>query len=188
MTEPDHNTPISYRTATAEDAAIVARLINSAYRGESSKAGWTTEADLIVGDRISPDGVRGLIAAPHSVVLLCEQGDKIIGCVHLKKTADAAAYLGLFVVQPTLQGQGIGKQFMEYAEQYAKDSWDVKSIWMTVVTLRNELIAYYERRGYRRTGNTHPFPKDAGASVPVIEGLQMETLEKSLTSSTPGTV
>ena len=99
--------------------------------------------------------------------------------VHLQKM-EGAAYLGLFVVQPILQGQGIGKQFMLRAEQYVQETWGINKIWMTVITLRDELIAYYERRGYRRTGIFKPFPKDAGSSVPLIEGLQLEVLEKEL--------
>ncbi len=180
MTELNNELTLSFRPASDEDAAVVTRLINGAYRGESSKAGWTTEADLIVGDRIQIDGLRELIAQPHSVILLCEWNREIIGCVHLKKTEEDAAYLGLFVIQPTQQGQGAGKIFLRRAEQYARDTWDVKKIWMTVIVLREELIAYYERRGYRRTGATIPFPTDAGTSVPLIDNLQLEVMEKAL--------
>ncbi len=180
MTETKIDALVTFRTARLNDAEIVTRLVNSAYRGESSKAGWTTEADLIVGDRILIEDIRELLADPLSVILLCEQGGEIVGSVHLQKT-DETAYLGMFVVNPTSQGQGLGKQFMLRAEQFVQEVWSAKKIWMTVITLRGELIAYYERRGYQRTGQLKPFPKNAGASTPLIAGLQMEVLEKDLT-------
>jgi ribosomal protein S18 acetylase RimI-like enzyme len=106
-------------------------------------------------------------------------GTEIIGSVHLRKM-DSAAYLGLFVVKPTLQGLGIGKRFMRAAESIAQKEWGIARVSMTVITRRKELIAYYERRGYRRTGQISPFPTDAGASIPRVKGLQLEVLEKDL--------
>lgn len=179
MTETKNNASLIFRIATSNDAEIITALVNAAYRGESSKVGWTTEADLIVGDRILIDDVKAIIADPLSKILLCEYGGEIIGSVQLQKTDDTA-YLGMFVVQPTLQGQGTGKQFLLRAEQFVQEAWGSKKIWMTVITLRDELMAYYERRGYRRTGRYKPFPKDAGASIPLIDGLQLEVLEKEL--------
>ncbi|MDP3654617.1 MAG: GNAT family N-acetyltransferase [Rhodoferax sp.] len=172
---------MAFREATPDDAALVADLVNSAYRGDSSRQGWTTEADLLQGARTHADEVRGLILAPDSVVFLCVQtpGQDIIGCVHLQKKRDAA-YLGMFVVRPGLQGGGIGKQFMHSAEQRAQQLWGVKKIWMTVITVRQELIAFYERRGYQRTGRFQPFPSDNGKETMLVENLQFEELEKIL--------
>ncbi|MEP7084731.1 MAG: GNAT family N-acetyltransferase [Betaproteobacteria bacterium] len=92
-----------------------------------------------------------------------------------------SGYLGLFVVRPGLQGVGIGKQFMQTAETLAQQEWGITKMTMTVITVRQELIAFYERRGYRRTGRVRPFPADAGASVPRIKDLQFEVFEKNLT-------
>lgn len=172
---------MAFRDAEADDAALIANLVNSAYRGDSSRQGWTTEADLLQGARTYADEVRGLILAPDSVVFLCVQnpGQDIIGCVHLEKKQDAA-YFGMFVVRPGLQGAGIGKQFMHHAEQRAQQLWGVKKIWMTVITVRHALMAFYERRGYQRTGRFHPFPANNGKETMLVENLQFEELEKVL--------
>jgi ribosomal protein S18 acetylase RimI-like enzyme len=175
----DRIPPLSLRKATKEDSGRIADLVNSAYRGDSSSQGWTTEAELLDGNRINQEEVRTLIEAEKSMILLCLDGTEIIGSVHLRKM-DSAAYLGLFVVKPTLQGMGIGKRFMRAAENIAQKEWGVAKMSMTVITRRQELIAYYERRGYRRTGQISPFPADAGASSPRVEGLQLEVLEKDL--------
>jgi ribosomal protein S18 acetylase RimI-like enzyme len=175
----DRNPPLSLRTATKEDSGRIADLVNSAYRGDSSSVGWTNEAELLDGNRINQEEVRTLIEAERSMILLCLDGAEIIGSVHLRKM-DSAAYLGLFVVKPTLQGMGIGKRFMQAAENIAQKEWGIVRMSMTVINRRQELIAYYERRGYRRTGQISPFPAHAGASIPRVEGLQLEVLEKDL--------
>ena len=172
--------PLCFRNADAADAPRIAALVNSAYRGDSSRAGWTTEADLISGARTDEGDVRRMLAEEGSMILLCLQGDEIIGTVYLKQTDATSAYLGLFVVRPTLQGGGIGKQFIHAAERVAQAAFGITRLWMTVISVRSELIAYYQRRGYRRTGEVKPFPKDAGASVPQVENLQLEVLEKHL--------
>jgi ribosomal protein S18 acetylase RimI-like enzyme len=175
----DRIPPLSLRKATKEDSGRIADLVNSAYRGDSSSQGWTTEAELLDGNRINQEEVRTLIEAEKSMILLCLDGTEIIGSVHLRKM-DSAAYLGLFVVKPTLQGMGIGKCFMQAAENIAQKEWGIVRMSMTVINRRQELIAYYERRGYRRTGQISPFPAHAGASIPRVEGLQLEVLEKDL--------
>ncbi|MBC3881849.1 GNAT family N-acetyltransferase [Undibacterium sp. LX40W] len=179
-TEVSSSPQLSFRHALKGDAAAIAVLVNSAYRGDSSRAGWTTEADLLTGTRINAEEVVNLIEADHSVVLLCLQDAEMIGCVHLEKTDDAA-YLGMFVVQPTRQGGGIGKQFMQAAETEVQALWGVKKMWMSVISVRAELIAYYERRGYVRTGRFKPFPSEIGDEFRLVKELQFEEMEKQLT-------
>lgn len=169
--------PISFQKARREHAGLIADLVNSAYRGDSSRVGWTTEADLLEGKRTNEREVLGLIEAAGSMILLCLQGDDIMGSVHLEKR-DAACYLGLFVVRPERQNTGIGKRFIQAAEDCAQQEWGITKMTMTVISLRRELIAFYERRGYRRTGEMRPFPTDAGLSVAKVQGLQFEVLEK----------
>ena len=152
-----HDKNLRYRHAEPQDAAMVAALVNSAYRGDSSRQGWTTEANLLEGARISSDGVRQLIMADDTIILLCSRGLDLIGCVQLQKTGDGA-YLGMFVVSPLEQGNGIGKEFMRTAEALVQKLWGVHKMWMTVITVRSELIAFYERRGYVRTGRLKPLP------------------------------
>ena len=168
-----------FRHAVNADAEQIAQLVNSAYRGDSSRAGWTTEADLLQGTRINTQEVTGLIQEKNSIILLCTQEGEMIGCVHLKKIDDAA-YLGMFVVKPLLQGAGIGKRFMGEAELTVQCLWGVKKMWMTVISVRHELIAYYERRGYVRTGRMKPFPEEFGQKVLLTDSLQLEELEKHL--------
>lgn len=169
----------TFRPAVAAEADALAALINSAYRGESSRAGWTTEADFLVGIRTDAAEIRALIAAEGSIVLVCERDGEIIGCVHLRHEG-TSAYFGMFVVRPDLQGSGLGKRFMAAAEDLVRQRWNVARMRMTVISIRDELIAFYERRGYRRTGRFSPFPPDA-RSTPIVEGLQFEELEKTLT-------
>lgn len=176
MTTPSQ---ISFRKAVVEESDFIARLVNYGYRGDSSKAGWTSEADLLDGQRTDPLEIQSLIRDANSMILLCLQTDEVIGSVLLQKYEEAA-YLGMFVVRPDLQGSGIGKQFLRAAERIAQHEWDVAKITMSVITLRPELIAFYQRRGYRRTGEVLPFPDDPAAGIPRVPGLQFEMLEKDL--------
>jgi len=175
----DNFSSFSFRNATNDDSATITCLINSAYRGDSSRAGWTTEADLIEGARTTQKEITDLIALAGSMILLCIQQDKIVGSVLIQKNG-AVGYLGLFVVNPLLQGTGIGKLFMREAEKKAKTDWGITKMTMSVITIRKELIAFYERRGYRRTGDIIPFPTDTGESIPQCKNLLLETMEKNL--------
>jgi ribosomal protein S18 acetylase RimI-like enzyme len=162
----------------SEVEPIVA-LVNSAYRGESSKRGWTTEADLLDGTRTNKADIEGLIAQEGSMILLCIEGDGIIGCAHLELRGTACE-LGMLVVKPSLQSRGIGKQLMKAAEVMARKAWRVKRITMSVISVRHELIAYYERRGYRRTGRKKPFVADDTHGFPKSQPIEFEVLEKDL--------
>ena len=167
---------LSFIKARPEDASLIAGLVNSAYRGESSRAGWTSEADLFNGPRTDENEIRDLIKSHDSMFLLCMRATEIIGSVLLRKTG-ASAYLGMLVVRPRLQGAGIGSRLMAAAESAARDTWNITRMSMTVIGCRHELIAFYERRGYRRTGQIEPLPL-GGLSVPRIENLELEVLEK----------
>jgi ribosomal protein S18 acetylase RimI-like enzyme len=161
------------------DAIVV--LVNSAYRGESSRAGWTTEADILGGQRTDAREISHLIAKDGSAMPLCLRGGEIIGSVHVERVDAATAYMGMLVIRPVLQGQGLGRCLMDEAERFVLAEWGAERMQMQVITLRHELIAYYERRGYRRTGETRPFPAtDPRFGLPKVEGLMFEVLEKSL--------
>ena len=170
---------LTYRKAVSADTKQIVDLINSAYRGDSSKRGWTTEADILGGQRTDADEIGRLIATSGSMILLCYSDQDLIGSVHLER-AEQGAYLGMFTVRPTLQSQGIGKRFMEEAERRVQEEWGATKIMMLVITLREELIAFYERRGYRRTGKFEPFPNDIRFGIPKVSNLKFEMLEKRL--------
>jgi GNAT superfamily N-acetyltransferase len=168
---------LTFRHAAVQDADAISDLINSAYRGESSRLGWTTEADLLDGLRTTGQEIRQIITADGSFLLLCYRDTVLAGSVHLEKQGEQA-YLGMFVVRPEMQGAGIGKCLLEEAETLARREWGVSSFIMIVITLRHELIAFYERRGYRRTGELSEFPLNPALWMPKVNGLKMERLEK----------
>ena len=144
--------------ATERDVPALNELVQSAYRGESSRRGWTTEADLLDGIRTDETGLKTMLANPQARILKYEDAGQLIGCVYLEKKGDYL-YLGMLTVSPDAQAGGIGKQLMVAAEQLARD-WNCRAMTMTVIPQRHELIAFYERRGYRPTGETEPFPMD----------------------------
>jgi ribosomal protein S18 acetylase RimI-like enzyme len=150
---------LSFRSATSADVPAIVRLVDSAYRGEASRAGWTTEADLLDGQRTDAEAVAEMLREPGSTVLLAEENDgKLVGCCRLERRPGAEAYFGMFSVKPLRQGSGVGRQLLAEAERIARDDWAAAMMSMTVIAQRAELIAWYERRGYRRTGETEPFP------------------------------
>lgn len=143
--------------ATLNDVPVLNILINSAYRGESSKAGWTTEADILGGQRTDEDDLVTIISKPGCYVLkYTNDSGEIISCVRLEKHGDKM-YLGMLTVSPTLQNAGIGKQMMNASELFAKEQ-NCKSVYMQVIKGRDELIAWYLRQGYQDTGERKPFP------------------------------
>lgn len=171
---------LTYRTASAGDVQAIVALVQSAYRGEASRAGWTTEADLLDGQRTDVDAVAALIGAPASRILLGEQGGELLATAHLEKHT-ANCHFGMFAVRPDQQGRGLGKAMLAEAERIAHDEWGCDEMLMTVITLRTELIAWYERRGYHRTGDFKAFPcGDARFGLPKRDDLRLEVLRKPL--------
>jgi len=167
------------KKAAPESSQEITLLVNSAYRGESSKAGWTTEADLLGGQRSDEDSISELIQRKDSVILIqANDKRKIIACVHLEKKDDQTIYLGMLTVEPTLQAKGIGKVLLKEAEDYSRKYFRSSKTEMTVVHLRPELIAWYERRGYKQSGETRLFPmKDPKFGLPK-QDLHFIVLEK----------
>ena len=173
-------TDLGFRAATDADIDAIVALVTSAYRGESSRAGWTTEADLLDGARIDPEVLRADIARDGSRVVLAERDGALLACAHVAVDGDAG-YFGMFSVVPGLQGGGIGKQVLAECERIVRDDWRLPAMRMTVIDVRDELIAFYQRRGYRRTGVTKPFPYgDARFGEPKRGDLRFEVLEKTL--------
>lgn len=143
-------TDLTFRDATDADVDVLVALIESAYRGDSSRAGWTTEADILDGQRTDPEGVLAVVEAPDSRLLTVERDGTVVACCQLEHRG-AHAYFGMFAVSPALQGAGLGKVIIAEAERIARETWGVREMHMTVISVREDLIAWYERRGYRRT-------------------------------------
>ena len=171
---------LTFRSATEADIPALIKLVTSAYRGDASRAGWTTEADLLDGARIDAQGLQADLARPRSVILLAERDGHLLACAHVADE-HGKGYFGMFSVDPTQQGGGVGKQLLAAAEAHAYRQWGVPVMQMTVIDVRDELIAFYERRGYLRTGIKKPFPYgDERFGTPKRDDLRFEILEKPL--------
>ena len=165
-------------TATPADAARLARHVNAAYRGDTARQGWTTEADLLDGQRIDEEGVLEMLALPGAVLLLClSETDELLGSFHAQAKG-TLLYLSMLAVNPAGQARGVGKFLLQTAEDYGRWHGCTTSK-MTVISVRTELIAYYERRGYHRTGTTKPFPTDPRYGLP-RQPLVLLVLAKAL--------
>jgi ribosomal protein S18 acetylase RimI-like enzyme len=151
--------------ATLRDIPQLVELINSAYRGDHSKKGWTTEADLLGGVRTDADGLEKMMGKQDAVIIkFCDEENVLQGCVYLEKK-ESRMYLGMLTVSPLEQAKGIGKKLLFAAEKYAGDQ-KCFTIEMTVISVRDELITWYEKHGYYRTGETKPFPSDEKFGIP----------------------
>ena len=164
--------------ATVDDIPQLVPLVNSAYRGEEAKKGWTHEADLIDGSlRTDAASLRGMITNPQSAILRYVVQDKILGCVYLEKQ-DSVLYLGMLSVSPDAQAQGIGKELLRAAESHAKKV-KCSAIEMTVISARHVLISWYERNGYSKTPETRPFHNDGRFGIP-RKPIEFIVMKKSL--------
>jgi ribosomal protein S18 acetylase RimI-like enzyme len=176
--------PLAVRCATATDAPALAALVNSAYRGDSSRAGWTTEADLLGGQRVDVEGLQALIARGAvdggAVVLVHEDAAGIAACVELEPRG-RGCYLGMLTVRPMAQAGGLGRRLLAAAERYAVGHFGTREMRMNVISQRTELLAWYERRGYQRTGERLPFPyDDPRFGLPNRPDLEFVVLTKAL--------
>jgi ribosomal protein S18 acetylase RimI-like enzyme len=171
---------MQFRRAAAADVPAIVALVESAYRGPASRAGWTTEADLLDGQRTDADEVARLLADPANRILLVEGPDGLLGSVLVSDQGDAA-YVGMFAVRPGLQGRGVGSALLAEVERLSRDELGRQAARMTVLAQRAELIAWYERRGYRRTGAREPFPYgEPRLGLPRRDDLVFEVLRKEL--------
>ena len=169
---------ISFRKATIQDSSQIADLVNSAYRGDSSKKGWTTEADLLGGQRTDAQKIQEMIESPTAQIELAIDST-ILGCVYLNTEKDQTLYLGMLTVNPELQTKGLGKLLLNRVEEIAQEK-NCTTIRMTVISVRKELISFYERRGFVLTGEKEPFPEgDPRFGIPQMK-LEFVVMAKTL--------
>ncbi|URL57732.1 GNAT family N-acetyltransferase [Luteibacter flocculans] len=169
-----------FRFATPADVPTIAALVESAYRGDASRVGWTTEADFLHGRRTDAAEIEELMAKANARFLLLERNGTVVASCYIEKQG-SACYFGMFSVHPPLQGSGIGRLVLAEVERIARDEWRCGRVEMTVIDIRAELIAWYERRGYARTGITKPFPYDDDHfGLPQRDDLRFEYLTKAL--------
>ena len=178
--------------AVPSDAEAVVALVQDAYRGEGGDGRWTTEAHLVRGHRTTRAEVEGHIVAERSVLLVAEDDAGLLACCHIQAlggdadrgaegTGAGRAHFGLFAVRPGRQGGGVGRAMVTRAEDWARSRWGASVMEMQVIDGRSELLAWYDRLGYRRTDRTIPFPVDNEDDMPLVAGLCFVVLEKRLT-------
>ena len=170
--------------ARLDHVAGLVQLVNSAYRGDSSRAGWTTEADLLDGQRTDAAALQEFIDAGQRAgdraMLLLEDAAGPAACVQLEQQGDKA-YLGMLTIRPTLQAGGLGRALLAAAERHVREHWQARAVVMTVIEQRPELIAWYQRRGYAPTGEFGAFPYgDARFGEPRRPDLRFVVLQKPL--------
>jgi ribosomal protein S18 acetylase RimI-like enzyme len=167
--------------ATHDDLAPLHRLVEGAYRGDSARRGWTHEADLLDGQRIDAATLAEMLDDPARRILVAREGAALVGCVAVTDQGDDTCYLGLLAVDPARQAGGLGRQLIDAAEDAARRAFAARRIEMTVIVQRAALIAWYERRGYRRTGEERPFPHgDTRFGVPRSDALAFVVLAREL--------
>ena len=174
-------TDIVVRDAGTADIPALHRLIESAYRGESSRAGWTTEADLLDGQRTDPDDLAGILADPSQALLTAWRDGELLGCVLIADRGEGTGYFGMLSVSPTLQGGGLGRRLVEAAHAALAARFGARRVRISVFPQRETLIAWYWRLGYEPTGETLPFPyNDPRFGLPLRDDLHFIVMERPL--------
>jgi ribosomal protein S18 acetylase RimI-like enzyme len=169
---------MSITKATISDVPQLNKLVNSAYRGEISKKGWTTESNILDGLRIDEETLTSYFNNPDITILKnTNETGELIGCVYLETRAPKL-YVGMFSVSPMLQNGGIGRKLLVAAEEYAQQL-NLNQLTMTVISTRHELISWYERRGYKATGEILPFHADKKFGIPK-QHIELMVMEKSI--------
>ena len=167
---------LNLEEAKQEHTEQICNLVNLAYRGE---VGWTKETGIVSGDRTNAPEVEELISNPDARLLVSIDHGEVIACICVERE-ESSAYISLFAVHPRLQGKGVGKAILSQAEKFAIEKWAARKIIMVVVSQRYELISYYERRGYVRTGRIQAYPSHLNVGIPRVTGLTIEYLEKDV--------
>lgn len=169
-----------FSIASHEEVSEITKLVNSVYRGETSREGWTTEADLLDGQRADDSMIYQMMQNQNGLFLIAQNKEaKLLGSVYLENKKDHA-YLGMLAVSALHQNQRIGAQLLGEAEKLVFEKWKLSEMRMTVITIREELISYYLRRGYLRTGLVEDFPQDEKFGIVKGQKLYLETLSKKL--------
>lgn len=174
-------TEIDIRDATPADIPVLHRLIESAYRGVLSRVGWTTEADLLDGQRTDPDDLADILADPKQALLTAWRGGQLLACILIADRGEGTGYFGMLSVDPTLQGGGLGRRMVAEAEAAMRERFAARRVRISVFPQRETLIAWYERLGYRLTGDTLPFPYgNPRFGLPLHDDLHFVVMERAL--------
>ena len=172
--------PTRFCRGALADAPAVIALVQSAYRGESSRQGWTTEADLLDGQRTDAEEVEGVLADPEARLILAHNSTGLVGCVAARREPDGT-HIGMFAVRPELQGHGIGRRLLNEAERVGRVELGGQLAILHVISVRSELLEWYARCGYRDTGRKEAFPYgNPRFGLPKRDDLEFAVLCKAL--------
>ncbi len=171
-------TPYRFDFATLPDAPRLAVLIERAYRGPEAAKGWTNESELLTGPRSSAAEIEGLIGEADTRFVIAFEGETLVGCALIRRES-AGAYFGMFAIDPDAQGGGLGRAMMARCEAAASELWGATSMRLTVISLREKLIEWYDRRGYVQTGEHEPFPFDSATGA-LRTDFDLTVLRKTL--------
>jgi len=160
------------QTVTESDIPAITQLVNSAYQGEPGSKSWTSEGEIVTGQRTTEDIVRNLLQQPSITMLKCIDEQTIVGCVLLEKKENTL-YLGMLSVDPQLQASGIGKLLLQHGELFAREH-NYDTVTITVIDIRHELIDWYKRKGYRPTGNSQPFSNHSSKALANFSFMEMK--------------
>ena len=174
MSETPH---VRVREATSYDVPYIVNLVESVYRGETSKKGWTTEADLLDGQRTDQEMILELMK--KSIFLVAQKDNKIVASVQLEKR-EGYAYIGMLSVDVNAQNLKLGRRMLDECDQYAHRHWHFKETRITVIERRKELVNWYERRGYKLTGRTEPFHQDPRFGIPKVNDLLLVEMSRAI--------
>jgi|SRR5215217_4837471 len=170
-----------FRDATPDDIPALHRLVEMAYRGDASRAGWTTEADLLEGQRTDAQDLALILSDPEQGMLTAWRGDALQGCILIARRGEGVGYFGMLSVDPRLQNGGLGRRLVAMAERAMADRFGARRVRISVLPQRTELIGWYERLGYSATGETLPFPYgDERFGLPLRDDLSFIVMEKLL--------
>jgi GNAT superfamily N-acetyltransferase len=172
---------LNFHKAELVDAEAIATLVNSAYRGEASRKGWTTEADILDGLRTTTSEVGKIIKSKNAFILIGVLRDEVVAtiCCEWQELAfKDTVHFGMIAVKPSLQNKGYGKSLIQAAEAICLREWRVVGFHMAVISIRHELVAFYERLGYKRTGEFAEFPVKSDLWQPKVDGLNLQYLAK----------
>ena len=172
---------LTRRFAGPEDVPELVELIRSAYRGEASRAGWTSEAHLVDGERTGDRTLLRVIGSPRSRLLIARdpQG-AAVACCQIEDRGEGVVHFGAFAVAPPRQAGGVGRWLMAEAERAAIEVFAARTFEIAVLAQQPALIAWYERRGFVATGERRPFPSDPRFARPRREGLEFVVMSKAL--------
>lgn len=171
--------PLKLTQVLYQDSQLISDFVNSVYRGEEATKSWTSEASFISGQRTDRKMIESILADPNQQILR-NSSDPLKCCIHLRKDGDAV-WFGMITVKLAEQGTGIGKQLVSEAEKYVLETLQIKSIRMNVIAFREELIRWYERRGYSRSEVRSPFPYgDSRFGIPLRNDIDFMIMTKSL--------